>query len=118
MSTVTNIILKTGLYEATISGFQKEFCTLTGGHTLAKVDHFASGSKVMELDIYMAAINGLDLDGLRRIFFRVPWENADEVQLMIQEQEEDLFKIYWIDEYPTRFVLTECKYREGEECQK
>jgi len=106
MSYVTNIILKVAIHENAVRGFNKELDNLTG-YQLIRVDEQAGGDKVMEIDVHMAAINGVDQKELRQLFFSTPWSQPEKVQLLVQEHEEDLLKVYWIDE-PKRFVLTEC----------
>ena len=44
------------------------------GASLIKVDEGAGGNKVMQRDVFMAAINYLDIPGFVRAFNEVKWE--------------------------------------------
>ena len=114
MSVVTNVILKTSLHDKAAAGFIKRVTNLTDGGVLEKVDQHAGGSKVMELDIYMAAFNNLDMAELRAIFFQTPWTFLDSVQLFVQEQEEERMKVLWMNEHPAKNLCTDFRYYPGE----
>jgi hypothetical protein len=62
--------------------------------SLVKVSRYAGGDKVMQCDVFMAAINYLDLEGFLDAFRAVKWETPQCVQLMIKDEHDDVFTIY------------------------
>jgi hypothetical protein len=64
------------------------------GATLVKVDSHAGGSKAMQCDVFMAAINYMDIDAFVAWFQGIEWEYPESVQLLIKDEHEDLFTVY------------------------
>ncbi|GAM66940.1 hypothetical protein JCM19236_3270 [Vibrio sp. JCM 19236] len=64
------------------------------GTILKNVYHLAGGRKLMSCDVFIAAVDYLDIDAFIELFHTVPWEKPQEVQLMIRTEGEDRFKIY------------------------
>jgi hypothetical protein len=96
MSVITNIILKTSIEEAGVSAFEKELflgVIPQRQNPLVKVDDFTK-SRAFECDLYITALNYIDILDLLDAMNKTKWEFPEEVQLMIQEQSEDVFTIY------------------------
>lgn len=64
------------------------------GATLVKVDGHAGGRKAMQCDVFMAAINYMDIDGFVSWFGKIKWEYPESVQLLIKDENDDLFAVY------------------------
>lgn len=94
MSTVTNMILATMVDDA--SSFREDEGPLaTLVHPgFVQVDQHAGGNKAMECDVFMAAVNGLDLDEVLEKLRKVPWAFPEEVQLFVKEQDDENFRVY------------------------
>ncbi len=64
------------------------------GATLVKVDGHAGGRKAMQCDVFMAAINYMDIDAFVEWFNGIEWEYPESVQLLIKDECDDLFAVY------------------------
>lgn len=64
---------------------------------LVQVNQHGGGSKCIQCDIFIGAINHLDAEALINAYSLTPWEAADCTQLMIKEEEEDRFTVYTLD---------------------
>lgn len=104
MSSVTNIILKTG---CTDEGDATQQCIDTlllaflekhprATPPLVQVDRQGGGDKYMECDLFIGAINYLDRNWLLEVFRGLPWPDPEEVQLFLQTQEQDQFTMYTV----------------------
>lgn len=61
---------------------------------LVKVDQHAGGNKAIQCDIFLAAINYLDIDGFVAAFRSIRWHMPECAQLMIKDEHDDLFTVY------------------------
>jgi hypothetical protein len=87
MSRVTDIILATRYEEdAAIDCLQQ-----TLGCALIRVDDRGGGRKIMQCDVYLAAVNHLDIETFVAAFKAAPWHDPDCVQLMLKDEEELIF---------------------------
>ena len=84
VSSVTDIILIAGIDD----GHKLK------GYHLAKVDQFAGGRKAVQCDVFMSAVDYLDVDKLLKEFHEIQWESILEVQLMIKGEHDDIFSIH------------------------
>lgn len=89
MSHVTNIILKTA-YDEDRDLIAEKF------PMLSLTSEQAGGDKHMECDVFMGAKNYLDLDELVGTFRKAPWDDPENVQLLIQRQNENRFEEYLV----------------------
>lgn len=90
MSEITNIILKTAVDDTAAAGFIDALAKITECNTpLLRVDQMVTG-KAMELDLYIAAYNYLDINDALKLFKKTNWECPEEAQLLIQRQDDDL----------------------------
>ncbi len=64
------------------------------GAYLVKVDDHAGGNKAMQCDVFMAAINYLDIDEFVEWFHGIEWEYPESVQLLIKDEHDDQFSMY------------------------
>jgi hypothetical protein len=51
------------------------------------------GTKYLEAELYIGSFNYLDLDALLTHLSRMRWEEPDCIQLIVKEQEDDVFRI-------------------------
>jgi hypothetical protein len=94
MSRVTDIILATRYEEtAAVDCLQEAL----GGFALIQVDDRAGGDKIMQCDVYLAAVNHLDIENFVAAFKTAPWKDPDCVQLMLKDEEDLLFTVYAIE---------------------
>ncbi len=103
MSVVTNIILKTAAgdvpREDASDGINPAKALRFG---LVRVDPHAGGTKAMECDIYMSAVNYVDLGEIVDWFTGSVFEFPESAQLFLMEQEDDLFAVIYLARTPRR----------------
>jgi hypothetical protein len=61
---------------------------------LVKVDQHAVGTKAMQCDVFITAINYLDTEAFVEVFRTVPWDMPECVQLLIKNEHDDRFTVY------------------------
>ena len=61
---------------------------------LLKVDEHAGGNKAIQCDVFMAAINYMDIDTFIAWFHTIKWEYPESVQLLIKDEHDDQFTIH------------------------
>ena len=102
MSHVTDIILITMIYDGgtcvddypNARRFASD-CNIW----LEKVDdHLPASSKAFQADLFIAAINYLDIDNMITRFNAIKWEHPECVQLLLKDEHEDVFTVYKVDE--------------------
>lgn len=93
MSHVTNVILKTlDEEEKAIEEINHYLRNETRRSELILHPHdMCAGTKCLECDLYIGAFNSLDVDEFISVVKGADWQDIDTVQLLICEQEEDLF---------------------------
>jgi len=64
------------------------------GAGLVKVDNYAGGNKAMQVDVFMAAINYLNIDAFVEWFRGVEWQDPECVQLLIKNEHDNRFTAY------------------------
>lgn len=95
MSTVADIILVTGTYDTNCKNSLDEYLKKHhNGEHLVKVDDYAGGHKAIQADVYMAAINGLDINDFLDCFYNTNFEDPNLCQLMIKNENDNRFEIY------------------------
>lgn len=60
---------------------------------LERVSQHAGGGKCMQCDVWMGAFNMLDEEAFARAVQAIDWSHPDCVQLMLQSEQEDLFRV-------------------------
>ena len=102
MSHVTDIILTTMLQDGStfdddhpnVDQLNQYLIENRGGWTLVKVNEYAGGGKAMQCDLFIAAINHLDIPAFLDAFYRINWEAPEYVQLMMKDEHDERFKVY------------------------
>lgn len=102
MSHVTDIILSTMIEDGSVGEASSpnvdvlnEYLSKNyGGWKLVKVDDKAGGGKAMQCDLFIAAINHLDISAFLNAFREVEWEAPEYVQLMLKDEHDEGFTIY------------------------
>lgn len=103
MSIVTDLILITGEYPALdengndvtcpsverLNAHLKQHDCHLGG--LVQCDHMARWWKSMQCSMFIAAVNGLDLDAFIEQAGSIPWEFPGEVQVFMKEDGDSRF---------------------------
>jgi len=64
------------------------------GHTLVRVDCHAGGNKGMQCDVFMSAINHMDIEAFVAWFHGIEWERPESVQLLVKDEHDDRFTMY------------------------
>jgi hypothetical protein len=106
MSWVTDVLLLTGLQEGFDENFetleeipaikainvwleQNEFGTLDELH-----EHVLGGGKAMQALVYGGAFNFLRIEEFIRLVRAQPWQEPDNVQLLLKNEDEGRFRLY------------------------
>lgn len=61
---------------------------------LVKVDQHAIGTKAMQCDVFITAINYLNIEGFVEAFRAIPWGMPDCVQLLIKDEHDERFTVH------------------------
>src|SRR5689334_10773540 len=97
MSVVTNAILHCGSYGDEFLRRVNEFFSAGAGFVSVTSDRLPykwyGGTKALECDLAIGAFNHLDLTGLIDHLRKVGGPFADELQLMVKEQEHNRFRM-------------------------
>ena len=102
MSTVSNVMLTTAIYDGAWSqsdygsvDILNEYLRKQYQGTCFKIVHDkAGGHKQMTCDIFIAAVEYLDVDSLVETFLTIEWQKPKEAQLMIRSNLDDSFQVY------------------------
>ena len=100
MSVVTTILIATSLHEEAgesgvfpaIGFINAALGDVQGRPWLLGVGRHAGGNKAPEADVFMGAINHLDLDQFKAHMRSAPWEMPGAVMLLVNEDGEDGFQ--------------------------
>jgi len=100
MSNVTNVILHMGILEDARARIQEvnDLSSLRDGGTgtflvNANPNDVSGGTKALEATIFLAAFNHLHLGEFMRELKTIAWEHPDELQVIVQEQDDEIFRI-------------------------
>ncbi len=101
MSNVTDIILSTAIEDGASKQDEHPNVDLLNAYikkehnwALIRVDQYAGGGKKVQCDVFMAAINYLNIDEFVKHFHTISWECPECVQLMLKGEHDDKFTIY------------------------
>lgn len=100
MSHVTDIILVTSIDDGGIEDAHPNTDLLNmylerqNKGKLLKIDNYAGGRKAMQCDVFMAAVNHLDMREFIEEFHKISWECKELVQLFLKDEEDDRFAEY------------------------
>ena len=64
------------------------------GTYFTKVDEYAGGHKRMSCDVFMAAVDYLDVEAFIVKFSSVKWDKPNEALLMVKTENDKSFVIY------------------------
>lgn len=114
MSEVTNLILSFSVGENEICkraeielfsnngrGFELTSADFEGEDNIFKVENprrWYAGSKFLGTPVFIGAYNKLDLDGLVEHLKSLEWDEPENVQLIVQGEEDEKFRIIEIVE--------------------
>jgi protein associated with RNAse G/E len=99
MSVVTNLILHIGILEdeedriKDVNEFWEDGIGLVSFDSSDLPRGWYGGTKMLEANLYVGAFNYLDLDEFITHLEKIRWEYPEEVQVIVKEQEDDLFRI-------------------------
>jgi hypothetical protein len=99
MSVVTTLIIATSIHESEEDAAGNDVYPaidrlnelLGGGQWFKPVHDYAGGNKAPQAYAFMAAINHLDLDALKRHMRNAGWDEPGEVILLVNEEEDPGF---------------------------
>lgn len=95
MSVVTNVILcvPAGEHAASMKHVNDYLGKLEDRPTQLKLfpEGAEGGTKYLEVELWIGAFNHLDVQSFIDAVSSAPWEDPEIVQLLIQEQDEDVF---------------------------
>jgi len=100
MSWVTNILLSYNIVEKQIGDHKSEHLNVKlineeyeAFGTFKEIGQYAGGKKHIETPLYAAAFNYFPIKEFMYFVFSLNWECPDDVQIFIEDQEEDRFKL-------------------------
>lgn len=64
---------------------------------LVKVDNYAGGNKCMQCDVFIGAINYLDIDNFINQINKISWEHPESLQFLLQKEEDEYFTAYKLE---------------------
>lgn len=104
MSHVTDIILSTSGIEKLDSVYACEWPSVDelskylndkhAGNVLVRVDDQIISGRVMQCNLFIAAINHLNIPEFLEAFHRVDWYGPEYVQLMLKDEHDERFTTY------------------------
>lgn len=102
MTCITNLILTTSIYDGawmnsdygSVDVLNDYLYKHYQGSTLTSVHTHSGGRKPMSCDVFIAAIDYLDVDEFISLFHQVSWENPKEAQLMIKTEGQLTFTLH------------------------
>lgn len=102
MTCITNLILTTAVHDgAWMNSDYGSVDTLNDylykhyqGARLNCVVSHAGGRKPMSCDVFIAAIDYLNIDEFITLFYQVPWDKPEEAQLMLRTEGQATFTLY------------------------
>lgn len=97
MSVVTNLIIACSTRDSggtQINDYKPDDCLffLVNADD-PKLGKWYGGGKCFECDLWMGAINHLDLDHLIRFLRKINWDTPESVQVIVKEEEDIKFRI-------------------------
>lgn len=92
MSHVADVVLLTFLDDGGMKEVQDWFET-NGWPRLVRISYRAGGDKAMQHDIWAAAINYFDIEGLAAAVRAAHWEWPESVQLLVKDENEECFTL-------------------------
>lgn len=102
MTCITNLILTTAIQDGawmnsdtgSVDILSDYLCKNYQGTRFFDVEPHAGGNKRMSCDVFMAAVDYLNVEEFIELFKQVNWEKPDEVQLMVRKEGDNTFTSY------------------------
>ncbi len=102
MTCISNIILTTAIHDGawmesdhgSVDTLNEYLYSKYQGTFLKSVESHAGGRKMMSCDVFMAAVDYLNVDEFIEKFHQVGWQKPQEVQLMIRREGDLVFRSY------------------------
>lgn len=102
MTCITNLILTTSTYDGawmnsdygSVDILNSYLYKNYQGSRLLSVHGHSGGAKSMSCDVFIAAIDYLNIDEFIKLFYQVSWDKPEEAQLMIKAQGQASFTVY------------------------
>jgi len=103
MSVVTNVLILTSCSEdygngtppIAIESINADLLREPYSSGFKEIGRYAGGNKKMERLVYAAAVNGLKEKELYKSLINAPWENEDQVQVLMSREDEEGFSLFW-----------------------
>jgi len=103
MTCITNIILTTSTYDGawmnsdygSVDMLNEYIYKNYQGSMLKNVVSHAGGNKAMSCDVFMAAVDYLNVEEFIDKFLNIKWDKPKEVQLLIKGENEPIFTPYY-----------------------
>lgn len=106
MSHVTNVMVAVGVdnwgsgdIPPGIVEMNKTLAKEASGQILLCIDESVGGLKNLEIPVFAAAFNYVPIDVIINAAVDVPWNNPQQVQLMICDQDDYLFTVKTVEEW-------------------
>ena len=102
MTCVTNLILTTAIYDGawmnsdygSVDKLNEHLYKYYQGSRFSCVTHHSGGHKSLSCDVFIAAIDYLNIPEFIEQFHKVDWEKPKEAQLMIKTEGQASFTLY------------------------
>lgn len=105
MSVVTNVVLLISIHESieddTEYGYRipglaylNDWLLKANKGELRTVDQYGTNGKAMECHVALGAFNYLNVDEFIDAFRAAPWDEPENIQLLVQRQEDERFTSY------------------------
>lgn len=105
MSEVTNLILSIGTLDWDDRNIERINAYFEDGRRgFVSVDSpelpsgWYGGTKMLEARLYIGAFNYFDLEGFKNFLRSIHWEYPEEIQLIVKEHHDDVFRIETLTE--------------------
>ena len=99
MSHVTDIILVTAIDDYGAENLCRNLIKIEKMFSIdecfVKVDKLSGGNRAMQCDCFLAAMRNLDIEKFLKEFHKIYWEYPECAQLMLKDEDEDLFTIHY-----------------------
>ncbi|WP_235314434.1 hypothetical protein [Paraglaciecola algarum] len=102
MTCITNVILTTAIQDGawmnsdygSVDELNEYLCNNYQGSTLKMVHCHAGGNKGMSCDVFMAAIDYLNIEEFIEQFKQIQWDKPLAAQLLLKSEPDDIFQSY------------------------
>lgn len=114
MSVVTDIIVLTSLLsdddERYINSIFTALKTQYGGSLVTECPEPAGVTDGLQVNTWMGVFNMFDIKQFLQLMSITPWRNAQDIQILIKEKNDDTFTIYMRDDATPQFLPVRYQY--------